>query len=350
MNSRERIMTAAKGGKPDIVPAFPYIGNYGAAVAGVPIGKYIMDGKVMAEAQLKAWELLKLDGVVAQSDNYYMAEGFGCKTLIQENSVPQCLEPALKRLEDVDRLKEIDPYSGRMGVYIEAASILKEKLGNEIAIRTCGTGCFSLAGHVLGMENFINEIVFAEADEDEERQELLLQLMEKTSDALIAFDTAIIKAGSDFANCGDSAASLDLISPAIYEKYAWPFEKKVFSALKPVCEEYGAAIELHICGNTKPILKKMSETGADIIEIDHKVPMKEAREIVGDRICLKGNLDPIEVLMNGSEELVEEYSRRAIEDAGKNGAFILGSGCEVAVQTPVRNIVRLRETAHGYRY
>ena len=61
MNSRERIMIAAKGGKPDIVPAFPYIGNYGAAVAGVPIGKYIMDGKVMAEAQLKAWELLKLD-------------------------------------------------------------------------------------------------------------------------------------------------------------------------------------------------------------------------------------------------------------------------------------------------
>ena len=51
MNSRERIITAARGGKADVIPVAPYIGNYGAAVAGVPISEYNTNSKKMAQAQ-----------------------------------------------------------------------------------------------------------------------------------------------------------------------------------------------------------------------------------------------------------------------------------------------------------
>ena len=54
MTSRERFLTAARREKGDGVPVAPYMGNFGAAIAGVPIGAYNTDGAVMAAAQVRA--------------------------------------------------------------------------------------------------------------------------------------------------------------------------------------------------------------------------------------------------------------------------------------------------------
>ena len=86
MTSRERIIKAAKGNSTDVVPVAPYMGNYGARIAGVPISQYNTCGKRMAQAQLRAWEIHQQDVVVAQSDNYYIAEGFGCSQSKQDSS------------------------------------------------------------------------------------------------------------------------------------------------------------------------------------------------------------------------------------------------------------------------
>jgi len=55
MTSRERFLAAARREKPDRVPAAPYNGNFGAALAGTPISIYNTSAARMAEAQLRAW-------------------------------------------------------------------------------------------------------------------------------------------------------------------------------------------------------------------------------------------------------------------------------------------------------
>lgn len=352
MNAGERVLRAAHREHTDCVPVAPYIGNYGAALAGVPIGAYNTDGRTMAEAQARAWEKHRLDIVVAQSDNYYIAQAFGVKIAQPENDTPHVVQTAISSLEEVETLPErIDPYQdGRMYVYLEAVRRLREIFGHDIAIRSGGTGMFSLAGHLMGTQNFLTELALAELDEDEQKLEQIERLMTRMTDALIAFSTAVIEAGCDFAVCGDSSASPDLISPHFYEKFVFPFEKRYFSAMEKVCERYGAVRLLHICGNTTPILPLMRQTGADILEIDHKVDLAEARRLAGDTICLMGNLDPVSDLLEGTPERVTQNALKAIEKAGKQGAFILGSGCEVAQKTPLDNIIAMREAGHRFRY
>lgn len=351
MNARDRIITAARGGKPDCVPAAPYIGNYGAAFCNIPLSEYCRNAQKIAEAQLRTYEALKLDMVVAQSDNYYIAEAFGCITKQALNTPPNITKHAISCLEEVDRLRRVDPVSeGRMPVYLEAVSLLRRELGKEVAIRGCGCGPFSMAGHLLGTEDFIVEIATAEIDEDTERQEMITHLLDITSDALIAFEIAMLQAGVTVVICGDSSASPDLISPQIYKKYAYPFEKKVFTALKPYLEKYDGVSLLHICGNTLPVIDDMADTGVDVLEIDHKVNLMQAKEITRDRVCLMGNLDPVAILMQSSPEVVAEKSLQAINDAGLGGGFILGSGCEVAVQTAKENLIALRDVAHMHCY
>jgi uroporphyrinogen decarboxylase len=351
MTSRERFLTAARKEVPDRIPAAPYNGNFGAALAGIPLSRYNTNGKLMAQAHIRTWELLGHDVVVAQSDNYYIAQGFGCVIHQPENLTPNLVKPAVERLEEIDSLKVPDPYrDGRMPVYLEAVHLLKEHFGTEVAVRGPGTGPFSLASYLAGgTENFLMEIATAEMDEDKQKETLLFQLMELSSDALIAFLRALLESGSDVAQAGDSLASLSMISPAIYEKYVFPFEKKVFSAINPIAHAKGGVTLLHICGDTRKILPLMAETGADILEIDSQVDLAEAKALTKGKVALMGNLDPTEVLFRGTPEKVRAASEacmRAVE--AEKGGFILGSGCEVVMRSPLENLKAMVEAAHSY--
>lgn len=351
MTSYERIMAAARHQKTDCVPVAPYMGNHGAIVGGANVSEYCRNGKIMARAQLKAWEIYGQDMIVPQSDNYYIAEGFGVKTRFPDNSTPIVIEPLVKDLSDVYRLKVPDPYKdGRMPVYLEAARLIKSTVGKRAAVRSPGTGSFSLAGHLMGTEEFLMQLAIASSDPDGEEAKAMRHLMELTSDALIAFLKAIIKEGADVAIMGDSLASIDMISPAMYREWAWPYEKKVFSDLKAFKPGKDFATLLHICGDMTPVLTDMADSGADLIEIDYKVSLKTAKERIGDRVCLIGNLDPSSVLLAGTPELVASEAQQCIEDAGQGGGFILGSGCELAYYTPQGNVKAMIATARRNKY
>lgn len=351
MNSFERYKGAVRHDEPDCVPVAPYIGLFGGVAGGARLDRYCQSGKLMAEAQLRTLELCDTDVVVAQSDNYYIAEGFGIEVEHHEDSIPTETGPAVNSLEEVYDLQVPNPQTdGRMSVFLEAIEILSKQLKNERIIRSPGTGPFSLAGHLMGLDKFLMEIAMVAVEPDEKKEKALRHLMELTTDALIEFHKACIDAGADTVHAGDSLASLDMISPQIYTKWVFPFEKRYFSEINAYGRSKETATILHICGDTTKILSQMAETGADILEIDSKVDLKIAKEMVGSKVCLMGNIEPSAVLLQGTVMEVEHACRKAIEDAGKGGGFILGSGCEVPPRTAVENIQAMVRVGRSYTY
>jgi len=204
-------------------------------------------------------------------------------------------------------------------------------------VRAPGTGPFSLAGHLMGTESFLLELAMADRHPGRPEELALRRLLELTTQALVRFATACLDAGADLVQAGDSLASLDMISPAMYRKWAWPMERTFFETLRPIAAQRGAVTLLHICGNMSPVLEDMAATGAHILELDHKVSLHEARQRLGPGICLMGNLDPVDCLWRGSPAKVATAARDAIAAAGRS-AFILGSGCEVPVLAPQENL------------
>ena len=94
------------------------------------------------------------------------------------------------------------------------------------------------------------------------------------------------------------------------------------------------------------VLELMADTGANILELDHKVSLRAAKGRVGHRVCLMGNLDPVELLRRGSPAAVNCAAAQATTDTGGRG-FILGSGCEVPVEAPRENIKAMIQAAHA---
>lgn len=351
MTSLERIRKAVRLAKPDGVPVAPYMGNHGARVAGIPMDQYCRSGQLMAQAQGRAWEIYQQDVVVPQSDNYYIAEGFGVKVEHHPDSTPTLKTPAVQELAEVFKLKVPNPHTdGRMPVYLEAIQRLAHRFSGQVAIRAPGTGPFSLASHVLGTERFLIELKMAQKDPGGSIERALLHLMEQTTTALIAFAKACLESGAHIVQAGDSLASIDMISPRMYHQWAFPFERRFFAELNAHAQRYDAMTLLHICGNTTPVLELMADTGAQILELDSKVDLRVAKAKVGKRVCLMGNLDPVGVLLQGSVSEVEQAARQAIADAGPGGGFILGSGCEVPPATPPPNIQAMVKAARDCLY
>jgi uroporphyrinogen decarboxylase len=237
-----------------------------------------------------------------------------------------------------------------MPVYLEAIERLCGMAGPEAVIRAPGTGPFSLAGHLMGTQNFLTCLGLLRAEADEDAAAALTDLLHLSTEALIRFSRACLRAGARIIQAGDSLASSDMISPAMYRTWAFPFERRFFAAINGLCRERGAYTLLHICGDNSRILRDMAETGAMIVEIDSKVDLGQAKRAIGSAVCLMGNLDPTTVLLQGTRETVEQAARAAIAAAAAGGRFILGSGCEVPVDTPVDNIIAMIRTARRSRY
>jgi uroporphyrinogen decarboxylase len=348
-NSYEMFCNSVLRKKTDAIPVAPYMGNHGAVVAGVKLIDYYNKGEVCAQAQYKAWELYGHDAVCVQSDNYYIAEGFGTKSTHYENSTPTFLAPAIESLEYVGRLKVPDPdHDGRMHVYIEAASLLRNKLKGKVIIRSPGTGPFSLAGHILGIEKLLMEIAFIEYGIENAREKELHALMELATQALVQFSNKMAEAGADVVVCGDSLASLDMISPEIYKKYVFPYESKYFEQMRPIMKEKSGFSLLHVCGNNDRVVDLYGETGADIIEVDYKSNLQLWKQRIGHKVTLMGNIDPTGILLQGSVEDVRNACLECIRIAASGGGFILGSGCEVPPEAPMENLREMIRVGHSF--
>lgn len=300
----------------------------------------------MARAHIAAYEQIGYDVVFPDCDNFYLAEGFGCRTVIPDDDIASLEQPAVGRFEDVFDIGVPDPYqAGRMPVILEAIERLRGSLGPEVVIRAPGTGPFALASYLVGIDDFLRTLARVHHGHEEELLPAVEHMLEVTTKGLISFGLAEIKAGADIVQCGDSLASCSVISPGMFERWVLPLHQRVFTAWK----EAGALTALHICGDNTRALELQAATGADIVAIDHLVDLGHAKRAIGDEVTLIGNLDPVETMLHGKREFVFERAGMCISAAGTGGRYILGTGCEVPIDTPIVNLEALVEAAAAAR-
>jgi uroporphyrinogen decarboxylase len=112
-----------------------------------------------------------------------------------------------------------------------------------------------------------------------------------------------------------------------------PFEKRVVDRI----HEIGKTSILHICGKLDQSLESLLETGTDCAEIDWQVDITGAKQRVGDRMTLKGNLNTSSLVKSKPDEIYA-LARDAILQGKPGGRFILSSGCCLGRDTPPENV------------
>jgi hypothetical protein len=105
-------------------------------------------------------------------------------------------------------------------------------------------------------------------------------------------------------------------------------------------------IYLHTCGAIGDRLDLMVETGVDGIDTFDPPPLgtvdlAEAVRILDRHCFIKGNVDPVNVVLKGTPEDCRAAATRCLEVAGAGGAYILSTACSVPPHAPPENILAL---------
>lgn len=335
---------------PDRVPVEMHNFMVTARVMGVTnYADFFKDGEAMAEGQIETWKRFGHDILCLENGTAALAQACGVEVIYQESTAPVAKEPAIKSLDEVDRLKIPDPTTDPiLSELLKATRIAAREVGDRAFIIGRGDqGPFSLACEIRGLEQFMMDLA---TGEEPEKIQQLLEYCLKVSEI---YCMAQIESGAHATSIGDSPSGPDLLSPRMYRKWAYPYVKRLAAALK----SNGVILSYHICGNATPIIEDMVSvysgtpgSAAGIIEIDQKANMQACKEAARGKVALLGPVDPSGVLAQGTPEMVMEKSREAIEILGEGGDFILGPGCALPATTPDENLYALVEAARRYPY
>ena len=333
MNSRERVLALLEGRATDRLPLMPITMMFAARHVGAKYGRYALDHRLLVEAQTRTAEDFSFDHVSAITET---REAPDCGATIQLfEDQPYAIDEGHARLADkgvLSRLSAPDPLEAtHMSDRLQAIALLRERAGSERIVEgwvegPCG-GAADLRGINTLMLDFYDDPHFVR-----DLFEFVLQLG-------IRFGKAQVDAGADLIGVGDPAASL--VGPKIYDEVVWPWQKRLVDGL----HEVGARVRLHICGNTRRSLRKMAALGCEIVDIDSKVSLTDARAEMGPDQVLLGGIDPVRVLQNGTPQQVAQAIAECRRQAGPR--YILGAGCEVPPDTPPENLLTLTAYARS---
>jgi uroporphyrinogen decarboxylase-like protein len=156
--------------------------------------------------------------------------------------------------------------------------------------------------------------------------------------------------GVDAILISSAFAGAGFISPEQYREFVLPYERAVIEGIK---EEYNLPIYTHTCGSIGDRLELMETTGTNGIDTLDPPPLgnvelADAKARIGKRLFLKGNLDPVNVILLGSPQQVLEEARQCIDLASAGGGYILSSACSIPPHATAANIEKLHEAAETF--
>jgi uroporphyrinogen decarboxylase len=333
MTSRERVVSAVKFQKPDIIPVDYWVlpaiyMKYGERFFAL-MDEYPKDFPDMKD--------IDKDNLLPPSHRKgEYTDDFGCVWHQEyDGFLGQVSKHPLADLKDFEtyRLPELNEREGEVTLLQIRDIVSKTKhLGKFICVDSVRT--FERMHFLRGMEDVMIDLAY-------QRDEIFL-LLEKIAEWNIAHIRLVLEDQKDgvdglwFSDDWGSQNSL-LINPEMWRKIFKPYYKKMFDTIK----EYGKYVFFHSDGFIMDIIADLIEIGADALNCQMKIlGAKNLADRFGGAVTFHTDLDRQGILPYGTKDDIKRHVWDAVENLGKfNGGLILSA--ELGPDMPFENIEML---------
>jgi uroporphyrinogen decarboxylase len=278
--------------------------------------------ELAAEVSLQPLRRLDVDAVIVFSDILIVAEAMGMPLEVPEGG--PVLGNPIRTAAQVQALRDFDPlYETRF--VGDAIGRICGIVGAEVPVLGFAgapwtLACYMIEGRAQGDFATAKQMMYAEP-------QLFRKLLERIARATARYLKSQIAAG---------AAAVQIFDTWAGELSLRDFDEFELPALEMLLGELNAGetpVILYARG-AQHLLKSLKRAGADVLSVDWRVDLAEARKTLGEEIALQGNVDP--ALLLGPQEGVRRAAREAIERTGGVG-HILNLGHGILRTTPVEN-------------
>lgn len=271
-----------------------------------------------------------VDAAILFSDLLFPLEAMG-PALSYPEGIGPVLEPAVRTAADVDRLAVPDPSEGT-GFVMDAIRATREALGGRVPLIGFAGAPWTMAtylveGRTSRRFHAIGSMRFAEPA-------LLHRLLEKVARTVASYLDAQLEAGVDAVQIFDTWA--EVLSPADYDEFAAPYIRRVIEGLRP---ERGPV--LLFCRGGDRYLDAMAASGADVLSLDWRVSLGEARRRLDGRVTLQGNLHPS--ALSAPPAAIARHVAAVLDDFGPGEGHVFNLGHGVLPDIPPEHVNALVE-------
>jgi len=308
----------------------PLLGAPGTILSKATLRENLTNSEVQYKTLSMLIDKFNPDGIFPMMDLTVEIEALGSETNFPENANPSVAKPLITNREDLKILKgNWQGISGRMKVFIE----VMEKIAKKYSIIKGGyvIGPFTMAGELMGANDIAMQAML--------NPELVSELVNFSLEVISEYANALFNAGADAIAVLEPLAVI--LSPKKYKEFSlYPFKKLVSNLNnKPLI--------LHICGNTNHLIKSMLDSGAIGLSLDSVINFKELKKTIPQEITLMGNLNPVKIFLQSTPDQVAEATKSLKESMKDTDNFILSSGCDIPLNTPLENIEAFMKAARG---
>ena len=346
MTSRERLLCAMAHERPDRVPVGPF-----------GLGHLDRNGKVAAELIAKTdpfisvglggnafmGKLVKTESVREGNDTIttiFTPKGNLTQRHRRTDITGYTVEFPCKNAEDVEKYLSI-PYEPSEP-NVEPFLARREELGEEALVMGDIGDAICLPATILSPM----DMCLLWADEPD----LMIRVVQTASERLNEFVEEACKAGVDGYRVVGGEYATEQLGPSGFNALVKPFDTE----LTRLVHRYRGFIYYHNHGDADAFLEDLAELEIDALDPLEVPPygnvdLADAKSRIGDRVCIVGGLDDMEILESLDQETVENMARKCIEAAGPDSYVLGGTASGTYTEKAARNFIALVDVAKGYK-
>jgi uroporphyrinogen decarboxylase len=311
-----------------------YMPEYRALRARVGFLDLCKTPALAAEVTITAAERLGVDAAILFADILLILEPLGFQLEFSKGEGPVIHNP-VRTAADVDRVAgAFDPES--LGFVYEAVRQIRAGLPGDLPLIGFAGAPFTLACYAIeggGSRHYERAKAFLYRDPG-----AWDALLTRLTDATAAYLSAQAAAGAQALQVFDSWVGT--LGPHDYARFVQPHMRRLFAALP------ADVATIHFGTGTATLIEHQRDAGGQVIGLDWRVELDEARARLGPKVAVQGNLDPA-VLLGPSQE-VRRQARRILDQAGGRPGHIFNLGHGVLPGTPVENVLGLIAEVRAY--
>ncbi|WAH38455.1 uroporphyrinogen decarboxylase [Alicyclobacillus dauci] len=276
---------------------------------------------------------LGVDAAILFSDIMIPVGAMGLPFVIKENVGP-VIDSPIRHECDVNRLQPFDPEESLPHV-LQTIRLLKQEL--TVPLIGFVGGPFTLASYMV--EGGPSRDYLATKQLMVSRPDLWGHLMDKLTAMIIEYGAAQVHAGAAALQVFDSWVGS--LSPSDFRTYVKPTMDRIFAGLRHL------DVPLIYFGvNTGELLSDFATTGATVVGVDWRVPIRTARARVGHDVALQGNFDPAMLFAPRAE--IEKRAHEILLQGTEAPGFVFNLGHGVKPTTDIEVLRELVNTVHAF--
>ena len=292
-----------------------------------------------AEVTLQPLERFALDAAILFSDILTVPDAMGLGLHFAEGEGPRFERP-LRDERSIRALAPPDP-AAELGYVLEAVREVRRALGGRVPLIGFAGSPFTLACYMV--EGAASEDWRALKTMLYARPDLLHWLLEVNARAVTDYLNAQIESGAQAVMLFDTWGGT--LSHAAYEEFSLAYARKVIAGLRKEADGRRVPSILFTKGGGA-WLEAMAASGCDALGLDWSVDPRAARERVGARVALQGNLDPAALF--APLERVRSEARRVLDAFGAAPGHVFNLGHGISPQTPLEAVEALVDEVRAY--